>query len=111
MAASSPKPHPEQHETVQDQFAAALKRYSGVSRAVIEQRDVPAKGRLLLAVLCTTVTGIVLLGASRAQTEAYCFLLVCSLIFGLLINGIKDTPGEIRDKWTRPPKPRPRRGH
>ncbi len=107
---TSPNPQPEQLESIQDRYAKAQDRY-GVMRAVIDRPDVPAKGKLLLALSWPTITGIGLLGIRSAPLSAYYALVACILAIALLISRIKDPTGRSRREWARPPKPRPRREH
>src|SRR5207244_4116399 len=98
MCAQS-KPQPEPHESVQDRFAEALERYGGISRAVVERPDVPARGKLLLALSWTSILGIVPLGIRDGPFDAYASLIVCTLAIALLINRLQEPRRKTRRPW------------
>ncbi len=109
---ATPKPQPERRKTIQDLYDEAQSRYN-VMRAVIDRPDVPAKGKLLLALgFSATFLGIVPLGISRAKPEAYAAVLICTLTIAYIIYRIADPPRRKNVRqWTRPPQPRSRPGN
>ena len=100
MCASPKKSKLEQHDSVQDRFFKKQGLYSP-TRAVIDSPDIPARGKLLLAVLPTSITGVVVLGIRNSPWQAYAALLICTLALALLLNQIKEPQRRRRRRRSR----------